>query len=75
LLTEKQHVVMNGAVGRLERMYTTARYLELWWDFMTEEERQLHLSRLTEDLGNASQVAAFWRKFAHQNGIELPDED
>jgi hypothetical protein len=74
-LTDKQRTVMNGAVGRLERMYITARYLELWWNYMPEDERKLHLSRLAEDLGNASQVAAFWRKFAHQNGIKLPDGD
>lgn len=74
VLTEQQRNVMDHAIDRLERMWITARYTQVWWDFMDDEEKQLHLSRLTEDLGNASQVAGYWRDFARQNGIKLPDE-
>ena len=66
---------MDRALGRLERLYITARYFQIWWEYMPEEEKQVHLSRITEDLGNASQIAGYWTQFAHRNGITLPDDE
>lgn len=65
---------MDRAVRRLERLHITTRYLQLWLPFMDEAEKQLHLSRIIADLNDASQAANYWRDFARENGIELPDE-
>ncbi|NIM55137.1 MAG: hypothetical protein GTO15_11035 [Pseudomonas stutzeri] len=73
-MTEQQHLVMDKAIDRLQRLYFTAYYLKLWWSLISEEEKQLHLSRIIEDLGNSAQVASYWRDFAHLNGIKLLDE-
>lgn len=62
---------MDRAVGRLEKLWVTGRYMQLWWEYMSDEEKQLHLERLTEELGNARQIANYWRQFAEQNGIEV----
>lgn len=65
---------MDRAVGRLEKMWVTGRYLQVWWEYMGEEEKKLHLSRITEELANARQIANYWRQFAEKNGVLLKEE-
>lgn len=62
---------MDRAVMRLEKLWVTGRYMQVWWEYMDDEEKQLHLHRITEELANARQIAGYWRQFAEKNGIEV----
>jgi hypothetical protein len=65
---------MDDAERRLERLHVTLRYIQLWREFMSDEEFDLHISRAYEDAGNARQIAKYWKDFAKKNGIKLPEE-
>ena len=67
-----EQLTMDRAIERLERLWVTGRYLQVWLEFMDSEEVQLHIGRIVEDLGNAGQIANYWRKFAQKNGVTVP---
>jgi hypothetical protein len=73
-LTDREKLTLDKGLERLERLWVTGRYIQVWYDFMDDAEIQLHVGRIVEDLGNAAQIAGYWRQFAGMNGINIPEE-
>jgi hypothetical protein len=41
---------------RLHRIWVTAEYLFIWWQYLPDEEKLLHLLRIVEDSRNSKQI-------------------
>jgi len=53
---------------RLHRIWITAEYLFTWWQYLSEEERLLHLLRILEDSRNHEQIEQLREKL--NRGLE-----
>lgn len=57
---------------RLHRILATAEYLFIWWPYLPDEEKLLHLLRILEDARNHEQIEQLREKL--NRGLETGRE-